>query len=151
MRTRLEEKTILLVENNPDDEVLLLRAFHRTNLPYRLLMARTGTEAIQYLLPLDGHVDEDELENEPDLVLLDLKLPQMSGFEVLRRVRGDERTRLLPIVVLSSSAEPRDIVQSYTFGANSYIQKSIDLTEFNSSIWLLVEYWLRINQPPPKR
>jgi two-component system, response regulator len=146
----LQHKTVLLVENNPDDEALTLRAFQLNEFRGSIITARNGTEAVDYLLPSSSDQSTTEHANEPDLVLLDLKLPQMSGFEVLRRLRENQRTKLVPIVVLTSSNEPTDIERSYTLGANSYIQKTIDLTEFISNIRLLVEYWLHTNQPPPK-
>ena len=146
----LEYKTVLLVENNPDDEALTLRAFQRNDLRCRIVTARSGAEAMHYLLRSGSEPDEIGTHFEPDLILLDLKLPQMSGFEVLRRIREHERTKLVPVVVLSSSREPQDIQRSYSLGANSYIQKSIDLIEFSRTIQLVVEYWLHINQVPPK-
>ena len=146
----LQHKTVLLVENNPHDEALTLRAFQLNEFRGSIITARNGPEAVDYLLPSSSDQSTTEHANEPDLVLLDLKLPQMSGFEVLRRLRENQRTKLVPIVVLTSSNEPTDIERSYTLGANSYIQKTIDLTEFISNIRLLVEYWLHTNQPPPK-
>ena len=146
----LQHKTVLLVENNPDDEALTLRAFQLNEFRGNIITARNGTEAVDYLLPSASEQYITEHANEPDLVLLDLKLPQMSGFEVLRRLRENQRTKLMPVVVLTSSNEPRDIERSYTLGANSYIQKSLDLSEFIGNIRLLVEYWLHMNQPPPK-
>jgi CheY-like chemotaxis protein len=146
----LEYKTVLLVENNPDDEALTLRAFQQNDLRCRIVTARSGIEAIRYLLRSASEQDDIGSTFEPDLILLDLKLPQMSGFEVLRRIRAHDRTKLVPVVVLSSSREPKDIQRSYMLGANSYIQKSIDLNEFSNTIHLLVEYWLHINQLPPK-
>src|SRR5215207_6793577 len=135
----LETKTVLLIENNPDDEALLLRAFKRNNLPCRIITARSGSEGLDYLLKV----------GDPDLILLDLKLPKLSGFEVLRRIRAEERRRLMPVVILSSSNEPDDIRRCYELGANSYLQKPLDLHEFESTIRLLVEYWLQLNQQPP--
>jgi two-component system, response regulator len=136
----LETKTILLIENNPDDEALLLRAFRRNNLPCRIVTARSGNEGLDYLFK----------SGEPDLILLDLKLPRLSGFEVLRRIRAHERGRFLPVVILSSSNEPGDIRRSYELGANSYLQKPLDLSEFETAIRVLAEYWLKMNQPPPR-
>jgi two-component system response regulator len=141
MTAQLDTKTILLVENNPDDEALIMRAFKRNNVVCQVISTHSGIEAWSYLSKIDL---------KPDLVILDLKLPQMPGFEVLRRIRATEQTKLLPVVILSSSREAKDITNSYALGANSYIQKAIDLNEFDSAVGMLVDYWFCTNEAPPR-
>ena len=133
-------RTILLVEDNPDDERLTIRALRRGNLINEILIARNGEEALSLLFNLD---------QLPCVVLLDLKLPKVDGLEVLRRIRASEQTRLLPVVVLTSSSEDRDIVESYNLGANSYVQKPVDFSQFTDSVRQLGLYWALINQPVP--
>lgn len=133
-------RTILLVEDNPDDERLTIRALRRGNLVNEILIARNGEEALSLLF---------NLEQLPCVVLLDLKLPKVDGLEVLRRIRANEQTRLLPVVVLTSSSEDRDIVESYNLGANSYVQKPVDFSQFTDSVRQLGLYWALINQPVP--
>ncbi len=136
-----EPKTILLVEDNADDEQLTLRAMRLSDVPNIIRVARDGAEAIEFLFG-DG-TSETRL---PDLVLLDLKLPKISGLEVLQRVRTDERTKTMPIVVLTSSDEERDIVESYNLGANSYVRKPVDFDEFMDAVKQLGLYWLSMNR-----
>ncbi len=136
----MSDKTILLVEDNPDDEALTLRAFQKNNITNAVSVARDGAEALAYL---SGGSDL------PQLVLLDLKLPKVDGLEVLRRLRADARTRLLPVVILTSSTEERDLVESYRLGANSYVRKPVDFVEFVDAVRQLGLYWLLLNQPPP--
>jgi CheY-like chemotaxis protein len=138
--------TILLVEDDPDDEVLTLRALRRAQVGNAVLVARDGVEALDRLLG-DGAGPREI----PQVVLLDLKLPKIDGLEVLRRLRADERTRLLPVVVLTSSSEERDLVESYRLGANSYVRKPVDFGEFAEAVGRLGLYWLLVNQPPPDR
>jgi CheY-like chemotaxis protein len=134
------EGTILLVDDNPDDVTLTLRAFRSNNITNKIDVASDGEEALEYLLPdTDGKV-------RPVLILLDINLPKMSGLEVLQRIRNDERTRLLPVVVLSTSSEDRDVVESYNLGANSYIRKPVVFNEFVDAVRVLGLYWLLINQ-----
>jgi len=133
-----EPKTILLVEDNPDDEKLTLRAMRQSDIPNIIVVARDGAEALEYIFSNGSH-------RLPSLILLDLKLPKVSGLEVLEKLRSDPRTRTLPIVVLTSSDEERDIFQSYTLGANSYIRKPVDFDEFMDSVKQLGMYWLSIN------
>ena len=135
-----EPKTILLVEDNADDEQLTLRAMRQSEVPNIIRVARDGAEAIEALF---GAGTNGRL---PDLVLLDLKLPKVSGLEVLQRIRNEERTRTLPIVVLTSSDEERDIVESYNLGANSYIRKPVDFDEFIDAVRQLGLYWLSMNR-----
>src|SRR5579862_1558306 len=135
-----EAKTILLVEDNADDEQLTLRAMRQSEVPNIIRVARDGAEALDQLFgPNAG-------SRMPDLVLLDLKLPKVSGLEVLQRIRKEEKTRSLPIVVLTSSDEERDIIESYSLGANSYIRKPVDFDEFIDAVRQLGVYWLSMNR-----
>jgi CheY-like chemotaxis protein len=136
------EKVILLVEDNPDDEALTVRAFSRSNIANRIEVARDGAEALEYLVG-------DAPRPLPTLVLLDLKLPKVDGLEVLRRIRGTERTRALPVVILTSSREEQDLVESYRLGVNSYVRKPVDFNHFVQAVQTLGLYWLVINEPPP--
>jgi CheY-like chemotaxis protein len=144
----IESKLILLVEDNPDDEALALRALARTDLPTEVVVARDGAEALDFLFatgPYEGR-DGNVL---PAVVLLDLKLPKVDGLDVLRRVRADPRTRFLPVVVMSSSDESRDVAESYRVGASSYIRKPVDFGQFTETVRQLGTYWLVLNDPPP--
>jgi DNA-binding response OmpR family regulator len=136
-------QSILLVEDSADDETLILRALRRANVRNDIVVAHDGVEALQYLFGTDAH----EL---PQVLVLDLKLPRVDGLEVLRRVRENERTRLLPVVILTSSTEGRDIIEGYKLGANSYVCKPVDFNEFAEAIKQLGLYWLLVNQPAPK-
>ena len=138
-----EPKTILLIEDNPDDEKLTLRAMRLSEIPNIVVVARDGAEALEYILSRASNNNHQM----PSLVLLDLKLPKVSGLEVLEKLRAEPLTQTLPIVVLSSSDEERDIQQSYMLGANSYIRKPIDFDEFIDSVRQLGQYWLSINMP----
>ncbi len=141
-------KTILLVEDNPDDEALTLRALKKNNIMNEVVVVRDGAEALDYLFAEGRHEGRDT-SLMPQVVLLDLKLPKLDGLEVLRRLRADERTRLLPVVILTSSDEERDIVEGYSLGANSYIRKPVDFNQFIESVRQLGLYWLVLNQSPP--
>lgn len=141
----MEEKhRILLVEDNEDDIELTRRAFDRSRLANELVVARDGADAVRYLLGSEN----DEPRPVPQLILLDLQLPRLDGFEVLRRIRSHERTRLVPVVVLTSSSEDRDRVQSYELGVNSYIQKPVDFEKFVEAVSQLGLYWLVLNRSP---
>jgi len=144
-------KTILLVEDNANDEYLTLRALKKYNVANDVVVARDGVEALDYLFCTGAHASRDVREL-PIVVLLDLKLPKVDGLEVLRRVRGDERTRLLPVVILTSSNEERDVISGYKLGTNSYVQKPVDFTAFMDAVGQLGLYWMMLNQPvpPPK-
>ena len=144
------EKTILLVEDNPDDEALTLRAFQKNNILNPVVVARDGVEALDYLFGTGLYAGRDTRE-QPQVVLLDLKLPKLDGLEVLRRLRSDPRTQLLPVVILTTSNEERDIMSSYELGANSYIRKPVDFDEFMEAVRQLGLYWLVLNVPPPAR
>lgn len=142
------EKIILLVEDNEDDELLTLHAFKENNILNQVVVARDGAEALDYLFATGKHAGRD-LKIMPVLTLLDLNLPKIHGIEVLRRLRQDARTKTIPVVVLTSSAEERDVVASYNFGCNSYIRKPVDMTQFVEAIRQLGLYWLVMNVPPP--
>jgi len=137
-------KTIVLVEDNPDDVELTLRAFERSNIANEVRVVRDGASALDLLLARGEHEGRDRAD-DPQLVLLDLKLPRVSGLEVLRALRRDERTALLPVVVLTSSQEERDVVESYRLGANSYVRKPVDFVEFVEATRQLGLYWLVLN------
>ena len=139
---------LLLVEDNPDDVELTLMAFERSKIANEVVVARDGAEALDYLYCTGAHADRDP-EVMPEVVLLDLKLPKIDGLEVLRRVRADPRTRRLPVVVLTSSNEERDLVASYDLGANSFIRKPVDFSEFVEAARHLGLYWLVMNQSAP--
>lgn len=143
-----EEKVILLVEDNADDEALTKRAFKKNNVMNRLVVARDGVEALDYLFGSGAHAGRD-LNVMPTVILLDLKLPKVDGLEVLRRLRADPRTRLLPVVVLTSSKEEQDLAQSYSIGINSYIRKPVDFEQFIEAVKQLGLYWLVLNEAPP--
>jgi CheY-like chemotaxis protein len=144
----MKAQVILLVEDNPDDEMLTLRALKKNNILNEVVVVRDGVQALDYLFGTGTYAGRD-LNVMPHLVLLDLRLPRMEGLEVLRRLRGDERTRLLPVVVLTSSDEEQDIVGSYALGANSYIRKPVDFAQFTKAVQQLGLYWLVLNQGPP--
>jgi two-component system response regulator len=144
----VSEKVILLVEDNADDEELTLRALHRSNIMNRVVVAHDGVEALDYLFTRGRHSSRDPREHV-QVVLLDLKLPLLDGLEVLRALRADPRTKLLPVVILTSSAEEQDIVRGYGLGANSYIRKPVDFTQFVEAVRQLGLYWLVLNHPPP--
>lgn len=143
----MREKVILLVEDNPDDEALTLRALKKNDIRNQVVVARDGAQALEYLFGT-GEREERNPEVLPELVLLDLKLPRVDGLEVLRRIRADERTRLLPVVILTSSKEQRDLVEGYGYGANSYIRKPVDFGQFVEAVRQLGLYWLVLNQTP---
>jgi len=136
----MKPKTILLVEDNSDDRELTLCAFQQSGVANEVAIARDGAEALAWLR------DAPAL---PAVVLLDLKLPKIDGLEVLRRIRADPRAHLLPVVILTTSKEQQDVVQSYSLGANSYIRKPVDFENFNAAIRQLGLYWLVVNEPPP--
>ncbi len=135
---------ILLVEDNPDDEALTIRALKKHRISNEVMVAHDGVEALEYLL---GGVQPPA--KLPQLVLLDLKLPKVDGLEVLRKIRSSERTKFLPVVVLTSSKEQRDLVESYSLGANSYVRKPVDFVQFSEAVRQLGLYWLVWNQTPP--
>lgn len=141
------DKIILLVEDNPDDEVLTLRALRKNNILNQVVVARDGVEALDYLFGTGIHAGRDT-ESQPQVILLDLKLPKLDGLEVLKRIRADVRTRLQPVVILTTSNEDRDIISSYELGANSFIRKPVDFEQFMEAVRQLGLYWLVLNVPP---
>ncbi|MFC1907705.1 response regulator [Chloroflexota bacterium] len=143
------ERTILLVEDNPDDVELTLRALKQHNIKNEISVVRDGAEALDYLFATGTYSDRDTT-TMPAVVILDLKLPKVDGLEVLRRIRADERTELVPVVILTSSKEEQDMINGYKFGANSYVRKPVDFTQFVEAAQQLGLYWLVINEPPPK-
>jgi CheY-like chemotaxis protein len=143
-------KTILLVEDNPDDAKLTLRAFKRNNMLNPIAVARDGVEALDILFARGAYAERTG-KPLPALIILDLKLPKLDGLGVLKAVRGDERTRLIPVVILTSSKEEQDLVRSYSLGANSYVRKPVDFAAFLEAVRVLGIYWLMTNQAPPKR
>ncbi len=148
MNTNMQNKIILLVEDNPDDEELTLRALAKNNIMNEVVVAHDGVEALDYLFGT-GLYEGRDTHSQPQLVLLDLKLPRIDGLEVLQRLRSDPRTQFLPVVILTSSKEDQDVIQSYSRGANSYIQKPVDFTQFTEAVRHLGLYWLVLNEVPP--
>ena len=144
------DKTILLVEDNPDDGLLTERALRKQNILNKLTVATDGQEALDFLFCGGAFVDRD-IRETPTLILLDLKLPKVDGIEVLKQLRANEFTRLIPVVILTSSREEQDIVRTYSLGANSYIRKPVDFIQFSEAVRQLGLYWLLLNEPPPRR
>lgn len=143
-----EDKVILLVEDSATDEALTLRALKKSNVRNDVVVAHDGAEALAYLFGRAGDAAPGA-RPLPQLILLDLKLPKVDGLEVLRRIRGDERTRLLPVVILTSSKEEKDRIDGYSLGANSYVRKPVDFVQFADAVRQLGLYWLVVNEPPP--
>jgi CheY-like chemotaxis protein len=148
MKERGQNKIILLVEDNPDDEALAIRALKRHHIGNEIVVARDGVEALDYLFGIGAHADRD-VTNQPSVILLDLKLPRVDGLEVLRQLRADVRTRFLPVVILTTSSEEQDVISSYSLGCNSYICKPVDFVQFSEAIRQLGMYWLLMNESPP--
>ena len=145
----MKERVILLVEDNPDDELLMRRALAKNAVPNEVVVARDGVEALDYLFATGPHSGRD-CDEMPRLILLDLKLPRLNGLEVLQRLRSDERTRLLPVVILTSSRERQDVLDGYGLGANSYVRKPVDFDQFLRAVEQLKLYWLGLNESPPE-
>ena len=146
----MNDKIILLVEDNADDEKLTLRALKKNNISNEVVVARNGAEALDYLFGTGAYAGRN-LNVMPQVVLLDLKLPKLDGLEVLRRVRADDRTKLLPIVILTSSNEEMDLINGYGLGANSYVRKPVDFNQFSEAARQLGLYWLVLNESAPAR
>lgn len=144
----MKAKVILLVEDNPDDVALTKRALDKSHIANKLIVAEDGEEALDYLFGRGVHEGRDT-NVLPTLILLDLKLPKVDGYEVLRRIREDERTKRLPVVIMTSSNEQHDVINCYDGGANSYIRKPVDFVQFSEAVNHLGLYWLVINEPPP--
>lgn len=143
----LEDLEILLVEDNPTDAELTMRALKRKNLANKLVWVKNGEEAIDFIYAT-GEYENRDPEHLPKLILLDLRMPKVDGLEVLKRIKNDERTSKIPVVVLTSSQEDRDIVESYKLGVNSYVSKPVEFDEFIEAVSLLGLYWMLINEPP---
>jgi two-component system response regulator len=139
---------ILLIEDNADDEALTIRAFQKNNIRNEIIVARDGAEALDFLFGKGAHTNRDTSQL-PQVVLLDLKLPKVDGLEVLKRIRGDQRTALLPVVILTSSKEQQDIINGYRLGCNSYVRKPVDFDQFIEAARQLGLYWLLLNEPLP--
>lgn len=148
MMGRADDRVILLVEDNPDDEALAIRALKRHHIGNEIVVAHDGVEALDYLFGTGAYADRD-MAVKPTVVLLDLKLPRVDGLEVLRRIRENDVTKLLPVVVLTTSSEEQDLLDSYSLGCNSYIRKPVDFLQFSEAIRQLGMYWLLMNEPPP--
>jgi two-component system response regulator len=144
----MQNKTILLVEDNPDDEALTLRAFQKNKIRNEVVVVRDGAEALDYLFCRGAYASRDPGAH-PAITLLDLKLPKVDGLEVLKQIRANPSTRLLPVVVLTSSREEQDLINSYALGANSYIRKPVDFNQFIDAVRNLELYWLVLNEGPP--
>ena len=141
-------KYILFVEDNTDDVDLTLRAFKQNNINEKVAVVKDGAEALDFLFGLGNYASRD-ISDLPQLILLDLKLPKIDGFEVLKRIRANEKTRLLPVVILTSSKEERDVINGYSLGANSYVRKPVTFEKFSEALRELGVYWLFLNEPPP--
>jgi CheY-like chemotaxis protein len=150
LNTKTIDKVILLVEDNPDDQELALLAFKEANITSKIITCSDGEEALDYLFATGMYADRDA-RIMPEVMLLDLKLPKVDGFEVLKRVREDPRTKLLPVVVLTTSSEQKDLVESYQLGTNSYIRKPVDFSKFIEFAQLFGSYWLGLNESPIRR
>lgn len=144
------EKIILLVEDNPDDEILTLRAFKKHQIKNKIVVAHDGVEALDYIFGTGAHASRD-MSEMPSLILLDLKLPKIDGLEVLKRIRGTETTKRLPVVILTSSKTEEDLLGGYELGANSYVRKPVDYNVFSELVRQLGLYWLLINVSPPQK
>lgn len=144
----MEKKTILLVEDNADDIELTLHALKKNNIRNEVVVVNDGAQALDYLFGEGQYADRD-LASMPAIILLDLKLPKLDGLEVLRRLRADERTKLLPVVILTSSREEQDIINGYSLGVNSYVRKPVDFNQFTEAVRQLGLYWLLLNEMPP--
>ena len=144
----MDDKLILLVEDDPDEEELTLRALKRNGIMSEVIVARDGAEALDYLFGTGVYRGRD-MNVMPTVVLLDLRLPKIDGLEVLQRLRADERTKLLPVVTLTSSDEEQDIIASYELRVNSYVRKPVSFTEFTEAVRQLSLYWMELNEPPP--
>ena len=145
----MNHRMILLVEDNPDDEALTLRALKKNKIANQIIVTRDGAEALDYMFGTGSYAGRN-LEEMPEVILLDLKLPKVDGLEVLRRIRSNPKTRMVPVVILTSSKEDQDLIQAYSIGVNSYVRKPVDFNEFVEAIGQLGLYWLVLNEAPPR-
>jgi CheY-like chemotaxis protein len=145
----MKNKPILLVEDNRDDELLTLRAFKKNGIVNEVVVMRDGAEALEYLFGGGGSGEPRATASMPQVILLDLNLPRVGGLEVLRRIRGDERTKLIAVVVLTSSKEEEDVLRSYSLGANAYVRKPVEFADFTEAVRTLGLFWLLLNETPP--
>ena len=145
----MNNRVILLVEDNTSDEMLTIRAFKQNNIQNEIVVARDGAEALDYLFGSGEYADRDPKDN-PQVVILDLKLPKINGFQVLQKLREDERTRKTPVVILTSSKEDKDLVEAWDLGTNAYVQKPVNFTEFVEAVKHLGMFWLLLNEPSPE-
>ena len=143
----MEEKIILLVEDYADDEELTIRTLQKNHLKNKIVVVRDGVEALDYLFGTGKYKDRD-LSVSPVLIMLDIKLPKLNGLEVLKRIKTDQRTKFIPVVILTSSDEEKDLIESYQLGANSYVRKPVDFAEFQNSVRQLALYWVLLNESP---
>ena len=144
----IPKNILLLVEDNPDDQELTLLAFEESNILNEVIVAQDGVEALDYLLGIGSYANRD-MSVMPALIILDLQLPKINGLEVLQRLRSNERTKLIPVVILTTSNEQQDLINSYSLGCNSYIRKPVDYKQFMTAVQQLGMYWLLLNEPPP--
>jgi len=149
IKSAMDTRPILVVEDNPDDEILMLRALKKNNIANPIVVARDGVEALDYLFGRGQYEGRNPSET-PALVLLDLNLPKVDGFQVLKEMRADRRLKYIPVVILTSSNQDRDIIEGYDLGANSYVRKPVDFEEFVDATGKLVLYWLLVNKMPPE-
>lgn len=145
-----QDQVLLLVEDNPNDEELTLLAFERNKITNPVVVAHDGEEALDYLFGA-GQYEGRDTENQPQVIILDLKLPKVDGLEVLRRIRSDERTRYIPVVILTSSKEERDLIEAYNLGTNAYVRKPVDFSQFTDAVKELGLFWLLLNECPGRR
>lgn len=143
----MEEKIVLLVEDNADDEELTIRTLQKNHLKNKIVVVRDGVEALDYLFATGKYKDRD-LSVTPVLIMLDIKLPKLNGLEVLKKIKSDSRTKFIPVVILTSSDEEKDLIESYQLGANSYVRKPVDFAEFQNSVRQLALYWVLLNESP---
>jgi two-component system response regulator len=144
----MDSRNILVVEDNPTDEALLLRALKKSGIPNPIVSVRDGLEAIQYLFTF-GRYEFRDPTDMPAIVIIDLNLPKVDGLDVLRRMRSDYRTKLIPVAIFTSSIEEQDLINGYSLGANSYVRKPIEFSKFSKAVEQLVNYWTQLNEPPP--
>ncbi len=145
--TLMKTKAILLVEDNPDDEELIIRILRKNHISNEIIIVRDGAEALDFIFAI-GKFENRDKNNNPVLIMLDINLPKIDGLEVLKRIKTNEQTKIIPVAMLTSSDEERDLIDSYKYGANSYIRKPVDFTEFQSAVQQLALYWVLLNQTP---